>query len=111
MVSELIQANAKEKALVAYLNYMVAMQLIADSGFKTRVQEEAQNRLNKVLTGLDPEARKPLYLARDIMQKLGLKLVRCQNIDALEQSLSYAESLLEGEVMIAKADDTLTKNV
>ncbi|MDQ1089012.1 hypothetical protein [Siphonobacter sp. SORGH_AS_1065] len=111
MTKELAQAAAKEKALVKYLTGLVALRLLADSNLKGAVGKQVEDFKQKAFAGLSQEELKPIILSTDVIQNLALHLVRCKDVATLEQSVSYAEGLLRGEVLIVQDDgDTLKRN-
>ncbi|PMD97698.1 hypothetical protein BWI97_08800 [Siphonobacter sp. BAB-5405] len=111
MTKELTEAGAKDKALVRWMLTLVAYRMLAQSNFKAAIGKQVQAAKDRAFAGLSEEDLKPIILAGDIMEKLALKLARCKDIETLEQSVAYAESLLEGEVLVVQEDETLKPNV
>ncbi|MDR6195942.1 hypothetical protein [Siphonobacter sp. SORGH_AS_0500] len=111
MNGAMIATSTKEKALVRWLNMQVAHRLLSKSELKGKLGQEVEAARKKAMAGLNEADLGPIKLTSTILETLALKLIRCKDVATLEQAVSYAESLLVGEVLIVQDDDTLKQNL
>ena len=93
---------AHHKAAHTYVLDAAIIRLLSRGNDRDAIQKRAANQYAVLRAALTPDELAPIDHVAQIMEAVAQKLLGCQNVDALDLSLSYVQALIQGEVMIAE---------
>ena len=94
--------TTQTKTLVAHLLHLSAVMMMAESPLRTQVQKQAEKIEGRLRAELTDAEYKPIETMAKTMTMLAQKLAAATDFNMLALAHSYAQALLQGEVLIAK---------
>ncbi len=94
--------TTQQKQTVNQLLHQVAIVLMSQSPLKSQVQKQAERFAGRMRAELTEDEYKPIETMTKTLTMLATKLATAPDVHQLALAHSYAEALLQGEVLIAK---------
>ena len=94
--------TTQTKTLVAHLLHLSAVVMMSESPMKSQVKKQAEKIEGRLRAELTADELTPIETMAKTMVLLAQKLAAATDINMLALAHSYAQALLDGEVLIAK---------
>ena len=94
--------TTQTKTLVAHLLHLAAIMMMSESPMKSQVKKQAEKIEGRLRAELTADELTPIETMAKTMVLLAQKLAAATDINMLALAHSYAQALLDGEVLIAK---------